>query len=489
MGKKGRRNRAAAATSPTPERSAFKPRPPPSSIHVEKRPVPDIREGTVDVGNLQLRISALLPTPNRQPGSLPTTAELKKLNKTGQRLARDCALLERVSVTITSTSICDRFGNEFDPSSTPIGDLIQWDEYMQGCVDVIEALSSTDFRVGPCVTEFIKSWPVPSPFFIPTSFHALGKEEYQLGNVSAQAWVVLLANLMIHLNINMVPAQAILRLVHELYLHADTMDWSELKSNSCTESLDENTCRFALASAGIKICRRLYRLDNSERAPSPVDAQLSTCMLLDEIETFSREQMKFRPDCATGHFNMGWVAMQCPSRRKTDPVAAAADCLHWYTKAYEVADCDKDDFVSAAARIEAAASIGLCAAGAVGITVDFETAVVRRDFRSEFGGMMKKVKMNEKAGRVTQYDIIDCLSSDHARKIMEYESDRVEKDIPPTAMLKGECHVIEVRLPTTLEFTSLYFLKHAISNNYNVHLVLDIVVGNAKTLERGHEVL
>jgi len=149
-------------------------------------------------------------------------------------------------------------------------------------------------------------------------------------------------------------------------------------------------------------------------------------MLLDEIETFSREQMKFRPSCATGLFNMGWVAMQCPSRRKTDPVAAAANCLRWYTKAYEVADCDKDDFVSAAARIEAAASIGLSAAGAVGIIADFETAVVRRDFRSEFGGMMKKVKVNKKAGSVTQYDIIDCLSRDHARKIMEYEENRFE---------------------------------------------------------------
>jgi len=170
-------------------------------------------------------------------------------------------------------------------------------------------------------------------------------------------------------------------------------------------------------------------------------------------------------------------------------VAAAANCLRWYTKAYEVADCDKDDFVSAAARIEAAASIGLSAAGAVGIIADFETAVVRRDFRSEFGGMMKKVKVNKKAGSVTQYDIIDCLSRDHARKIMEYEENRFEKDIPTTVLLKGECHLIEVRLPTTLEFISLYFLKHVISNNYNVHLALAIVVGNAKTLERGHEVL
>ena len=80
---------------------------------------------------------------------------------------------------------------------------------------------------------------------------------------------------------------------------------------------------------------------------------------------------------------------------------------------------------------------------------------MRRDFCSEFGGMLKKLKINKKAGGVTQYDFFDCLSNYHVRKIMEYESDRVEKDIPTTVLLKDECHVMELRLPTTLEFTYL----------------------------------
>ena len=92
-------------------------------------------------------------------------------------------------------------------------------------------------------------------------------------------------------------------------------------------------------------------------------------MLLDEIETFSRKQMKTRITSAIGYFNMGWaglgwVAMQLPSKRKADPVAAAAaSLLHWFTKVYEVADRDKNDFISAASTIY------MCATGVVGLSL------------------------------------------------------------------------------------------------------------------------
>eukprot|EP01083_Nonionella_stella_P068612 182361_1 len=77
--------------------------------------------------------------------------------------------------------------------------------------------------------------------------------------------------------------------------------------------------------------------------------------------------------------------MQCPSKRKTHGLTAAADCYYWFKKAYEVADDVGDDFISATARIEAAGVVMLGGAGVVGTKKFGSSTAVRRDLRSEFG--------------------------------------------------------------------------------------------------------
>eukprot|EP01083_Nonionella_stella_P303203 1048637_1 len=154
---------------------------PSRSTRIEKRPPPDIRGGTVDIADLKLRIDTLLPNRRmyRNNGggfyneyNLPTDAEIKesKLTRNGEQLARATALMERMCITVKSPKMGQRRYSFSDYMNVPIRTLMDWDEYMQCCVDMIVATTMTDFRLAAISVNIIKEWPRPSCFCVPTTF-------------------------------------------------------------------------------------------------------------------------------------------------------------------------------------------------------------------------------------------------------------------------------------------------------------------------------
>jgi len=406
---------------------------PSPSTRIEKRPPPDIRGGTVDISDLKLRLDTLLPG-RRYDHTIPTEADLKnsKLNKNGKQMAIATTLMERICRTVLSREMRQKCQSLSDYMNVPIGGLMQWDAYMQCCVDMIVATTMTDFRLASISVNMIREWPRPSCFFTPTSFYPLGEGSQQIGNMSTKAWVVLLANAMFECNTNITSAQSILNMIHELYLHAESKDWSQLDDNPITKVLTEDICRFGLASAGIRVARRIFRIDSDQRIENVGDIMISTSSLLDEIEVFSRDQMKYKPHAAIGSFNMGWIAMQCPSKRKTHGLTAAADCYYWFKKAYEVADDAGDDFNSATARIDAAGAIMFGGTGAVGTKRFGSVTAVRRDLRSEFGERARNTNESghtwdagdNREARVEMAEIITSQNIAQAKQVLSYEAKR-----------------------------------------------------------------
>ncbi len=63
--------------------------------------------------------------------------------------------------------------------------------------------------------------------------------------------------------------------------------------------------------------------------------------------------MRTKPTDATGYKFKAWVHEQVPKIRKGNGLRAAADSLECYVQAYERADKQGDDVISAAARIDA----------------------------------------------------------------------------------------------------------------------------------------
>eukprot|EP01083_Nonionella_stella_P285988 973376_1 len=283
----------------------------------------------------------------------------------------------------------------------------------------------TDFRLAAISVNIIKEWPRPSCFFVPTSFYPLGEGHQQIGNMSTKAWVVLLANVMIECNTNLSSAQSILNMIHELYLHAEFKDWSQLDDNPITKVLTEDICRFGLASVGVKVARRIFRVDTDQRIENVGDIMLSTSSLLDELEVFSRDQMKYKPHAAIGSFNMGWISMQCPSKRKTHGLTAAADCYYWFKKAYEVADDAGDDFISATARIDAAGGIMFGGAGIVGTKRFGSNTGIRRDLRSEFGERARNTNdSGNNSGMIAEMAEIVTGNRNQVKQILTHEVKR-----------------------------------------------------------------
>ena len=197
----------------------------------------------MDISDLKLRLDTLLPG-RRYDHTIPTEADLKnsKLNKNGKQMAIATTLMERICRTVLSREMRQRCQSLSDYMNVPIGGLMQWDAYMQCCVDMIAATTMTDFRLASISVNMIREWPRPSCFFTPTSFYPLGEGSQQIGNMSTKAWVVLLANAMFECNTNITSAQSILNMIHELYLHAESKDWSQLDDNPITKVLTEDIC-------------------------------------------------------------------------------------------------------------------------------------------------------------------------------------------------------------------------------------------------------
>lgn len=365
-------------------------------------------------------------------------AQIMKNNKKKDR-NKECKTTKHIITALTQFKqvkeyICSHKCKERHGRGVILEDLICDDLFVECCVKIIQAMSKTDCRFGPCLQDIVMDWPIPVDYI-----HREKLLCNNQNNNNNRTWVVLLATtLTVGITTNRIPFHLVLRMIHELHSQATdqqqyNMDWSSFSSDTYLKLLNETVCRNALAGAGVKCSRHLYRMDKKDRAP------LSSKDLLKEIEMFARDQIKYSLDnTGNGEFNLGWVAMQSASIHKNiHPLSAAADCLHWYTKAYTKADQHgggTDDFVSGAARIEAAGAILMCGEGVLAIeTPIHERAFVRRDFRTEFG---EKEKVGpDNTCMVLPVLILDAVDQQHFQIVMKHEMDQHNNPKKPITTL------------------------------------------------------
>ncbi|GFH47387.1 predicted protein [Chaetoceros tenuissimus] len=305
-------------------------------------------------------------------------------------------------------------------------------------------MSSTDVRLIPCMHSFANQWPIPDCYHQSLKYYPLDKGQLQMQKLSIVNFVVLLATVLVVGKTDRIPSHHTLNLIHELYLQAKTLEWSKFGSNKYLKSLTKTECLNACTGIAIKVCQLLYRKKKSERLQLACDVNLSSRALLREIEVFARDQMKYSKS-GNGEFNMAWIATQSSAVLNVDPLSAAADALHWYTKAYTAADKYGDDFVSGSARIEAAGCLFHCGGGVLEIPTPVHgRAVVRRDFRTEFG---EKTKEGQEKSGIPMLDVFDM---EHAKFTTSYETERLLSGKSITTLTSGERHIVEWKISLSL---------------------------------------
>ena len=258
--------------------------------------------------------------------------------------------------------------------------------------------------------------------------------------LSNEKFVVLVATILVVGKTDRIPYHRTLKLIHELYLQSKTLDWSKFGSSKHLKSLTETECRNAFTGIAIKVCQTLYRKKQSERLRLAHDVNLSSRALLREIEVFARDQMRYSKS-GNGEFNMAWIATQSSAVFKVDPLSAAADALHWFTKAYTAADKYGDDFVSGAARIDAAGCLLCCGEGVILIpTTVTERITTRRDFRTAFGEKHHSGVENIDIRR----NFCNITNEHSGFMALNYEKQRLTSGTSMTELTSGEEHFVEV---------------------------------------------
>ncbi|GFH47390.1 predicted protein [Chaetoceros tenuissimus] len=410
--------------------------PEPTTTNYIDRPPPSLDGMVSYLSNLDERLNDIL-TSKRKKASLPTNDQLARLkSKTARRVATALSRFEIARELI---------GNQFDVT-TKLGklqlfnlsmdDLVNDEAVLEASVHMIAGLADTDLRLCPCVGQaMLEKWPTPMlQCFVPVEYYPLNQGEMQMHQLSNEEFVVLLATTVVVGSTNIFGSyQQSLRLVHELYLQAKNIEWSKFSSNKLLKGLTEETCHNALANAGIRIYRLLYRKKKADRCEGPTDVKFSSKALLKKIEEFARDLMK-NSESGESEFVMGWIAEQNGYVFDIHPLSVEADALHWYTKAYTKADKYGNDFISSEARIQAANSIQSCGEGAI-VAIP-NKVFLRRDFRTQFGG---KGKQEEK-----ELSVHSLFYSDqhHLQMAVDREWERLESGIPLIELTTEEDLVI-----------------------------------------------
>jgi hypothetical protein len=336
--------------------------------------------------------------------------------------------------------------------SFSMDDLKQDPVYLKQCISLIEANTLTDQRVGIDGIVYY-TFPLPSCWNAVTKLapllEGMDSKIQQLGSdLSAESFVILLATATV-LAVTTSPHPC-LRIIHELRIHAEChftdRTWKKLEGMEVDSLVitqpTESSLRFALAVVGVKIARRLYR-QRDDRQAFPNAKPLTSKVLLDSIETFARDQCKFRPLSGTGYRNLGWIAVQSVAKRGVHPLEGAAESLALMKQCVAVVDdgVEDDDFHKAGARIEAAMCMVYGAEGIVGYKVlGDKKGSVRRDMRSE-----KSRRAEEARGGVPV--ALFRVSGDTDEIInacIEYEKRRLKSGVPITTQEPGE-HLIIAR--------------------------------------------
>jgi hypothetical protein len=344
----------------------------------------------------------------------------------------------------------DVLGSRYDckGNDLPIGELKKDVIYMKQCVSPIEAMSLTDHRVAvsSIIGEIVKNFPLPSCWCHVITLAPLEGEdsERQLGNLNAESFVVLLATAIV-LSMTISPHLALL-VLHELRIHAEgnfaELEWEDLEFipvESIATRPTEASLRFALGMVGVKMARQLYR-QREDRKCFPDSKPVSSKVLLDSIETFARDQCKFRPTCGAGYLNLGWIAQQSVAKRGVHPLEGAAEMLTLTLMKHclAIADADDDDFLRAGARIEAAMCMVLGADGIVGYKVlGDQNGQAQRDMRSD------KSRSVQQLGNVAIAPLRVSGDTDEITfACVEYEKRRMSSGVPTTTQEPGEKLII-----------------------------------------------
>lgn len=312
------------------------------------------------------------------------------------------------------------------PADAPIGRMVEDESIIKSCVSIVNANILTGFRIGMSDDPHCK--PMPSVWSHVTQFEPPPSTETNLINVRPNEFLILLATAM-RLNL-MGMIHSALRLVYELHAHdanGALYDWGSPGGLTCLDA------RFALASLGVKVARKLFRKPESSRVEIPgdrLDPALSTRALLDAVEFFASEQCELKPASPVGWWNRGWVVQQAAPVRGVDGLMCAATCLRWFTRCFEAADAEGDDFYSSAARIEAAMCTCLGGAGFVGYKVNGnEPGQVQRDMQVEQGSASSM--------RVLGSTPAICSA------LVDKEKDRVARGVHPSTLEDGETLLVE----------------------------------------------
>ena len=310
----------------------------------------------------------------------------------------------------------------------PIGRMVEDKSIIESCVSIINANMLTGFRV--CMSDDPHCKPMPSIWSHVTQFEPPPSTETNLINVGKNEFLILLATAM-RLNL-MGMVHSALRLVYELHAHEANgalHDWRSPGPGglTCEEA------RFALASLGVKVARKLFRKPEASRVEMPgsrLDPALSTRALLDAIELFASEQCELKPESAVGWWNCGWVMQQAAPVRGVDGLMCAATSLMWFTRCFEAADASGDDFYRSAARIEAAMCTCLGGAGVVGYKVNGSApGQVQRDMQVE-QGLASTVRVIGNTPAI-------CAA------LSNREKERVARGVHPATLEEGETLLVE----------------------------------------------
>jgi hypothetical protein len=334
----------------------------------------------------------------------------------------------------------DCSGSQGDPTILELKkDVI----YMKQCVSLIEAMSLTDQRVA-VTSSVVENFPLPSCWCHVITLAPLeGKNSVrQLGNLNAESFVVLLATAIVVAMTN--SSHLALLILHELRIHAEgnfaELVWEDLEFtpiDSLATKPTEAGLRFALGMVGVKMARRLYR-QRDERKCFAHSKPVSGKVLLDSIETFARDQCKFRRTCGTGYWNLGWIAHQSVAKRGVHPLEGAAEMLGLMKQCFAIADVEDDDFLKAEARIEAAMCMVYGADGIVGYKVlGNQRCQAQRDMRSE------KSRSAPQVGDITIAPVSASGDTDEITfACVEYEKRRMSTGVPATTQESGETLII-----------------------------------------------
>ena len=334
---------------------------------------------------------------------------------------------------------------EVEPDTTS---LTGNDDFMKECVNFIHALTLTDHRIG-VPHSIILSFPYPSSYAARISEVRLpagsSSIEPQLSNITAKEMIVLLTTAIVlicvatNANDNQQTIRHALSLVHELHRHAEINSscdeyWKDLNGLNTTEK----DIRFALATAGIKISRSLYREGKNTIDDDSLQflGKIKGKDLYKSIKCFANDQVKYRPN-GIGYYNLGWVASQAPRQRESDGLAAAADCLWLHRKAFELADTYDDDFIKAVSRIEAAACLCLGGGGVIGVA---NGNIVERDMRNKSFKVIHSQGSN--ADLYLENWMIRGDTDAQRMAMMQNERRRANESIPGTTLEEGEVLLI-----------------------------------------------